>query len=348
MNATVVLFAEDPGAANWIAPLVPALTQHGWRVCVLSTGVATQILKNLHVGVREIRNPEDLDRVVAGPIDLVLVGTSSNPDTVGLPILESCRERGIPTIGTVDFPPLYTRAQRVDSAHDRFRGRKNDVLAFAPDWLVLPDVLSSEVFQGLGYPQDRVCIFGNPYFDRVREERDRLERERRDLVRQRLFPGREKRPVLVFATEGAGTSDALEVFLETVGHREIDAVKVLRLHPKDTPGDYRPYLAQIDEVSQEGQAHDLLYAADLTVGLKSMLLAESAILGTPVLSMAAWQSEPNDIPSLSGIHVPHQEDFGDVLDRLVAHPQRVSAEEVARMIPLGSVDKLLDLMQSVF
>jgi len=342
----VVIGAEDPGAANWIIPLLPALDRAGWTAEVLADGAAHKILT--HAGIRVERPDRGKPATAVSPeTDILLVGTSSSPDTMVLPMLAMGRKLGVCTIATVDFPPLYTRAQRVESARDRFRGRQTDVLAFTPDWLVLPDTLSSDVFVELGFPEDRVCVFGNPYFDRVRAERERVEREGRDLAQQRLFPDKGNRPVLVFATEGAGTSVALDAFLETVEDLAVEVVKILRLHPKDTPDDYHRYLARIDEVSREGGVHDLLYAADLTIGLKSMLLAESAILGTPALSMAAWQSEPEDIPNFAGIHIPSLDDFGDVLDRLVAEPGRVPVEAVSCSIPTGSVDELLNLMQSV-
>ena len=138
----------------------------------------------------------------------------------------------------------------------------------------------------------------------------------RSALRAKLFPNcPAESPTLVFLGErsgglaaewmvrgpeyklaGRGSDDRrTNIVLEEV----LDAAKilssrpyfVLRLHPKNDPQEFAAYFAEIDQVSRDEPALDIVYAADAVVGLSTILLCEAAFLGRPVLSVLPRASE---------------------------------------------------------
>jgi hypothetical protein len=308
-GADVLIYAEDPGAANYVAGLRPALADFGLSCALLADGEAAAHLAALGE-LYEACPPgaHAAELLAARRPRLVLCGTAENRDTLGSALIDEARARGIPTLGAVDGP---------SHPAERFSGRTGRADGHAPDRILVPDSGTAEAFHALGFARARVDIAGHPHFDRVRAERARLDAEGRAAVRQRLFPGcHESRTLAVFLGEisdgmapalyrraahwtlaGRGGSPlrthvALEEFLDASAG--LGWHRVLRLHPKDRAADYARYAAELDSISSGGAPYDLVYAADIVAGLTTFLLVEAAILGRPTLSVlpdaaqAAW------------------------------------------------------------
>jgi len=140
----------------------------------------------------------------------------------------------------------------------------------------------------------------------------RLQTIDRQSMRQELFGVRADRRVIVFVSEisdgldGSSYSRTPDYTLRGRGVRNLrteivveellDALAalgeggsmpftVLRRHPKETNIDLPGLSAEFDWVSQSGDVHALIWAADLAVGMSSMLLKEAMLLGTPSLAI---------------------------------------------------------------
>jgi len=303
----VLIFAEDPGAVNFVADLPAALARRGWHSTMLADGLAPQCLAARGIPFEVVGEPVPGRRLLAAMAPRVLVvGTSENAHTQAFTLLEEARHASTASVGIVD---ARTNADR------RFRGESSDPLRHAPDWLLVPDVPTRQAFVALGYPERRVVVCGHPHYDYVHHVRECLSRHDRDALKSRLFPGAGSRKVIMFAAEGSvrvggqtradiasytlrgdgssigRTEIVLEEFLRAVATVEPRPYLVLRLHPKDTVEDYRAYLGGVDLVSRSGSPLELLYAADLVVGLTSMLLAEACLLKRPTLSLVPREAE---------------------------------------------------------
>ena len=95
-DTDVLIFVEDPGAANLIVDLPSALSAEGHRGRVLATGDAAPYLRSAGAEFDEL----ELGRKVAEIIEayaprLVVVGTSENPETSGLKLVTLARQQGI-------------------------------------------------------------------------------------------------------------------------------------------------------------------------------------------------------------------------------------------------------------
>lgn len=311
----VLIFIEDPGAANYAAHLPWALAERGLNAELYAVGKGKEQLQALGVDCTELPSNTGAEELFASVAPrLVLVGTSENKDTLGLEIISLGQKAGIPTVGVVDGPA---------NPEHRFRGRGETPLKFAPDWIFVADSTTAQAYVALGHPEDRVISCGHPHYDHVREVRSALESRDRFALRQQLLPRMPpERHVLLFAAEqfgglheaqfrrteaytlaGRGESQergriVIEELLDAVDELDVRPYIVLRLHPRNRPDDFIDYANEIDATSRAGDPLEIVYAADLVVGMTSMLLVEAALLGRPTLSILPRQCERGWLPSI--------------------------------------------------
>jgi hypothetical protein len=310
----LLIFVEDPGAANYVAPLPAALHPLGWITRLVADGPAVSYLRERGIACQPVDGRMTAEEILASANPrLLLVGTSENRDSVGLRLIAGARATGLPSVGVVDC---------VANARERFRGRGDTALAYAPDWLLVPDRRTGSAYVALGFSPDRVTVCGHPHYDQVQAAAAELARRDRGVLRRRLFPGVEDgRTVAVFAAEtsngmdpgeyrwssdytlrGRGESTGrteivLEEFLDAVQRLPARPYLVLRLHPKNHRDDFSAYLPEFDRVSAGESPLELLYAADLVVGLTSMLMLEAILLRRPALAILPRLSEREWLPS---------------------------------------------------
>jgi len=308
-----LVFIEDPGAANFILPVLPLLSARGVDVQLRTSGVASDYITQ-RVGTTH-RPPETGAEELVAQLrpDVVVIGTSENEDTLGLPLVSAARRRKIPTIGAVDI---------LANADQRFRGRGARPLSYAPDVILTADAATRSAFISFGHDPAKVIVTGHPHYDEVRERARRLDAEGRAAVRRRCVPDAPlDRSVLVFVAEvstglnpaqyrvssdytlrGGGrrslrTEIVLEELLDALSAMQIKPYKVLRLHPKNTRAEFAEFLPQFDAVSDAGLPLDLIYAADAVVGMSSMLLYEAALIGRPTLAILPRAAEKEWLPA---------------------------------------------------
>lgn len=300
MRCDVLLFAEDPGAAGFLAPVPAALSARGLPTRLLADGLALPYLREQGIAAQPWAGPAAavLDRHAPR---LLVLGTSENPDTPAFALRDEARRRGVRTVGVVDASM---------GAAERFRGRTGRPLGHAPDALLVPDPATRNAFAALGFPAEAISVVGHPRADVVRAERVRLEAVGREALRVKVFPRAPAGlPVLLFLVEtstglrreefrrgpdytlhGRGAHDGrTEVVLEEV----LDAVAALprrphvaiRLHPKNRAEDFAAYRGELGEVLPGGPGLEAVFAADAVVGMTTALLGEAALLGRPTLSV---------------------------------------------------------------
>ncbi len=318
----ILLFAEDPSAANYAALLLPAFARRGWNARLYAAAVACNWLRSHGVTFTEIEKDDAKSLLREVNPRCVFIGTAENPETLGLHLIDSARQSGIPSVAFIDA---------LMSAAYRFCGTTTNPLAHAPDRLLVPDGKTLETFVSLGYPRDRIVVCGHPQYDQTRALAARWEQEGGpSVLRQRLFadvaPGRK---ILTFVSEGAlryellpkhtmndygftgrGTDKGrtkiiLEEVLDAGAGLDDKPYIVFRVHPIESVVDYAEYQTEVDCFSSGGSPLELVYASDLTVGMTSMLLLEAALLGRPTLAVLALASEAELLPSVRSGLTPH-------------------------------------------
>lgn len=320
-NPHILFYVEDPGAANYTAPLPAALAGSGVASTVLAHPSITDYLTARGVEHHTLGDREDPSRLleVYHP-SLLACGTAKNPDTFGLMLIAEARNAGLPSIGLVD-----TRV----GAGRRFLGRGTDPLGLASDWLLVPDPWTRQDYLDLGFPAARVKVCGHPHNDFLRTKRAEMQAMDRPALRRRFFPGAtEKRPVVLFACERLDHNDdpegfrnpdytfsgwgdthvrvqvVLEEILDAIETVALDPWLVLRLHPKNTREHYARYLTRVQQVSRDEPVFELTWAADRMLGLSSMLLEESLFFGVPTLAVLPRPSERSWLPCIENGFIP--------------------------------------------
>jgi hypothetical protein len=359
----VLLLVEDPGAANYVAPLPAAFARCGWRNRLLAAGKAAEQLDALGIAFVPVPTGASAMQLLATHRpSVVLVGTSENPYAVGLDLVRQAQAQNRATVGVVDGPA---------SAPYRFRGGGESPLASAPDWILVPDEAQRRVFVELGHPAAHVIACGHPHYDRVREEREQLTATGREGLRRKLFPqATPNRPVVVFVAEqsdglesaqferradytltGRGMSDrrtdiVLDEFLDAVSVLEESPYVVLRLHPKNTCQEFVRYSSEIGSMSRGNSALEVVFAADLVVGMTSILLLEAALLGRPTLSILPRAAERAWLGTIAAGFTRcalSRTEVRQALSDSLARPQEVETAAVDRAFPAGATDRIVSV-----
>jgi hypothetical protein len=361
----VLIFIEDPGAANYVAGLPSIFSRLGISFRLLADGLAKTCLKDRGIYTEEIEQGVSGCQILAAVKPrLLLVGTAENPDTLGLSLVHQAKLSGIESIGAID---AYGNADL------RFRGRSGESLTYATDWLFVPTELVKGSYVSLGYSADQVIVCGHPYYDFVQETALRLTSKDRDDFRHRLFPGVSvDQKVLAFVSEGsARIKPRTQTYLSectlpcdgtSVGRTEIvlkeflDAIKlvsprpymVLRPHPKDAIEDYAAYQGEFDLISSGGSSIECLYAADFAVGMTGTVMMEAALLGMPSLAIVPRAAELDLLPTIqSGItpFVTTREQLRSTISDFVQNKMKMKPVDLDKVIVRGALQRVVRFVQ---
>jgi hypothetical protein len=94
---------------------------------------------------------------------------------------------------------------------------------------------------------------------------------------------------IVLATQPVGPREEFVVTaIEAIQNSSFDATVTIKIHPSEST-DWYSRFSRYDGVEVvDGNLHDLLYAADLTVTVNSNVGVESVVVGTPCVSLNWW------------------------------------------------------------
>jgi hypothetical protein len=306
---------EDPGALNFLAPLVDMLIEQDVSLVIFGVGVGARQLSERGYLVIQPPSEQDAEKILrAYGCNLLIIGTCEDKHTPAFGLVRAARLAGIQTLGVVDAAV---------NAQFRFRGSSDVPLAHAPDWMIVPDEATADAFDQLGFPRDRISIVGHPARD--------LARRRSLSLRLAVDDGRHARTQdkyrIVFVSElsdgldqgqytrskdytlmGRGNSSArtaivAEELLDALSalrdHHGINSTLVLRLHPKQAKSDLGALSDEFDEVSIGGDPLEVVATADLVVGMTSMLLLQASDIGLNCLSILPREQEKAWLPDVA-------------------------------------------------
>jgi hypothetical protein len=320
-----LIFAEDPGAANFLSALPNSLAKVGETSRLFACGHAANVFERDSIPFERIQPPlSELNSFArqliesVGPVTVVC-GTAENPDSLGLYLLSEANKLGLNTVGVVDMAV---------NAGRRFRGRTDRAFEYAPKHLLVPDEATKEAFRQIGYA-DSIHVVGYPQYDFVREIAASLTLSHdRSLLSQKYVEIDPARPVITFVAEPASimspelstrnqnyrfsgvsnTNFRTLIVLEEV-IRALEEVKsaaqlIVRLHPKSAPEDFEPYRQSIVALSQSDGAFELLSCSDLVIGMTTMLIQESVWMGRCTLSICPERDDEARLPVLKNNLIP--------------------------------------------
>ncbi len=347
----VLFFAEDPGAVNFLVPIYNTLKANLIDCDFLSANAAISCLDSREVKHTPIESLGDGLRVLRSKnYTTLIIGTSENPNSVGLHLNQEAQKNNINTIGVIDFSA---------NAEYRFRGSTSNPLEYITNWLLVADHWTAKAFIELGFDETKILITGHPHFAWLRDKKSTLESRGREIFRTKYFrKAKPKQLILVFASEistglnpsqylrsseytlfGNSSSEhrteiVIEEFLTALDKLEVAGWErpflVLRKHPKEPEDSLLAYQSQFDFISTSGDIHELLYAADCIVGMSSLVLQEAYLLGRRVLSILPREEEKCWLPLIRQNTIPcatSSEDVKTMMQNLLQHSLCVDSKE---------------------
>ena len=321
----VLAFVEDPGAANYVVGLAKQLGDHHVSYNLLATGYAVSYLKQRGESFQEIVKTDSADTLLwqQSP-QLVLVGTSENPDSLAFALIQEAQNQAIITAGIIDAP---------NSLAYRFRGRSHDPLAYLPQHVLITESVVGETLRRMGVAPSQIHIIQNPYSEKVIDTRKKLLKEDWREKRKALYgENAEGKKIITFLSElpdgldptqflrsedytlkGWGIEDGrteivFEELVTALNKIDEDIHLVVRLHPKETVDCYKPYLEYIKQFSISEEPLSVVFFSDLVVGLTTNLLAEAVLMGVPALSIIPRKCERSWLSQLTMDPIPYVTD----------------------------------------
>lgn len=307
----IVSVCGDAGGANALAPVLELLRDDR-RVALESFAYlqAQDVFARRAVAFSPI--PQDAAarwpaEIVANRApQLVVTATSHNGRDYEKHFIAAARARGIPSFALLDFWSNYrARLAAADGS-----------LSYVPDRIAVMDAAARDALVEIGVPDDRVTVTGQPAFDSLAARRAEFDAAARTATRRSMGVASEEL-LVVFASQplrelyGAAAPDglgydehsvldALVAALERLAESEQRRISlVIRPHPRESSVEHAARRSDAIRigVSALGDQYDAVMAADLVVGMSSVLLVEACHLGCEVLSLQPDAREPNILPA---------------------------------------------------
>jgi CDP-Glycerol:Poly(glycerophosphate) glycerophosphotransferase len=319
----VLLFSRDPGGTNAVLPLIEPLRVRGNDVVVYGKDAALSIYHRSNVDCTDIH-----DAIPSGTVeeteafvlklrpDLIVTGTSSE-DFTERHLWKAAEKAGIASFAVLDQWTNY-RLRLVPEGEDSTNGNVNERALVTPSFFFIMDELAKEEMSALGIDRKRLVVTGQPFFDYVRDTGERFAPHEVEELRRELT-GNRGGMVFVFAsqpitsihrqngmaedhwgyTEQTVLKGLMTCLRKLVEDLETRLTLVIRLHPKDKPDAYAEVLSTAQPVNvifdRETDSALLLKAADLVIGMFSMVLLEAAILERPFISVQIGLKRQNPL-----------------------------------------------------
>ena len=302
----LLAFAREAGGAAAIAPVLKELLSESEKhVVVLAQDPARSVFGRLEIPTVDFPafDPsvvEELSRKRFGTRqpDVLLTSAASLAalDMTERLLWQWAAQARVPSIAVLDQWQNYEL---------RFSGPEpGERLRYQPDWIAVMDEHAREGLLAEGVPPESIVVTGQPAFDPLLLLRRNYREEDRVTLRRALdIPS--GRPLLCFVSEAFA-----DHFGESLGFTEHSVLRemilicqtlakqtgrgihlAVKLHPQNDLKEFRwlqnltlpPHL-RITLHAQERPATDWVMASDVVIGMSSILLVESILLGKPTVS----------------------------------------------------------------
>lgn len=344
----ILSFSREAGGAALIAPVVELLQRSGADVLLYAKDRALDVFSQRKLAHKPMIAFEDLEKACRARFgrlpDLVFTSATSLPqlDMTEKLLWNWAAARGCPSAAAVDQWQNYAV---------RFSGKRpSERLAYQPDAILVMDEEARKEAIADGLPAARLRVTGQPALEETAASAKKLDRA---AIRERL--GAAPRDFLVvFAAEalkahfsdlGYDEQTTADFLLDELGKLAPRSRRPLRLliklHPQNARGEFEPLLATSrlpsSMAGMELSAMKAIRAADLVVGMTSIFLVQSALMGVPTLSLQLGAKGPSLLTLTKSGALPFLTDAAKaraLLSKLVLDPAAREAH-LARQTRFG-------------
>lgn len=308
-----------------VAPLFNALESRNYDIALYGKDIA--LLKYGNYGlygkdildrVENITFEEIKNFLEEESPDFIITGTSADDFTEKY-LWKSAEELEIPSFAILDQWINYGVRFSEFGVSQLREYEKDKKFSYIPTKILTMDDYSKNAIIAEGIDSNRVLVSGQPYFDYLIEEKEKLNDIDTGIFRKDTLGCSDDELVVVFVSEPITKTykekfgdeyywgyTEKTIFIELIEALNKFANKfkkniklVLRLHPKDDENNYDELIRTVDEnnieifVDRKLYGLNLINSADLICGMSSMFLIESAILSKPILSIQIGLSREN-------------------------------------------------------
>lgn len=314
MNSKRVLVLNHyPGGAHAIAPVAAAFHKvEGVEAVAVGGEYSFEVFKRRGVPCtfQSSAGPQHELAQLASRLlddikpDLCLLG-SSRGLTLEKLVIQEARLRGIPTVVVVDHWADHV---------ERFSHPEEEtLLSYLPDQITVMDALTKSALEALGIAPEVIHITGQPYFDDLALQRRSRSATLTAKLRQTLgIPSNHrvvtlaseptesdhlevnKDPDQIDSTERMIAENVRDVLWDICHANSLECTLLVKLHPREEKSPIEPQeesTAPRIQILRETSPREVMLASDLIVGMKTMFIIESGLMGIPTISFQPGMAE---------------------------------------------------------
>jgi len=300
----IMFFANDPGGANAITPLIEPLSKRH-EVHVFAQLSALQIMK-----CKEYNN--ELKDIMP---DVLITGTSARNLNERY-LWQEAKKLGIKTVAFVEYWGYYGIRFSDVSVIDEpnFSGECN----MLPDYIIVPDDYAKAEAIKERVPEELIYPLGNPHFIDVYNKFQKAEDIRSKFAKKDEF-------LITYASQP---------FIEDCGHGEelnilddilslTDKKVIVKIHPKESFEKFEKYKNRVI-LDKTTPMEEVIKASDLVISINSIVLLEALIAGKPIISYQKNEHDKNKFILTRFGYLPfitNKEDFAKELKNKIQNPE---------------------------
>lgn len=324
-NKKILLFSRDPGGANTIIPLIAPLKSRGYDVFVYVKDIALQRYESNDIVAKDILN--EIKEVSLNNIkifleglnpDFILTATSADDFTEKY-LWKAGEQLGISSFAILDQWMNYS-IRFSDYKVSDIANEKILLHTYLPTKILVMDEFAKEEMIREGFESDKIIISGQPHFENLRNKYKNISNnEKLKFYTDLKIENNEL--IILFASENTSKSynekDAdkhywgftertiLKIILKTISEvclfqKRVRKIRVIiKQHPKEDINNWNDIVENFNHnhikinVISEGDSMKLAKLSNIVIGMSSMLLIESAMLGLPIASIQIGLARDN-------------------------------------------------------
>lgn len=321
----IMFFANDPGGANAINPLIELLKKNH-EVLVFAQLSALQIMK-----CNEYNN--ELREIMP---DVLITGTSAKNLNERY-LWQEAKKLGIKTIAFVEYWGNYgIRFSDVSvlNAQD-FTG----VCNMLPDYIIVPDEFAKSEAIKEGVPEELIYPLGNPHFIDVFNKVQTANNIRSKFVDKDEF-------LITYASqpfiEDCGKGEELNILDDILSLT--DRKLLVKVHPKESLQKFEKYKSRII-LDKTTPMEDILKASDLIISINSIVLLEALIAGKPIISYQKNEQDENKFILTRFGYLPfinNKEDFAKELKNKIQNPEILQYNDFIKYDTIENITNFIE------
>ena len=290
MTEHVVIACEDAGAATALAPVADVLLRRDDKITWWLGPIAAESLRahGLAKGAEPILDVRAASSRIDGArvlceADALLAGTSAWGTRLEARAIIEARKQGCPSLGILDFWANYEARLSFPSTTD---------LEAVPDKIAVIDSTMRDDLVSAGVGEGKLVVTGSPAFDAVLARVGKWA----PASKRVLFLSQPIREIYGSAL-GYTEDDVLAAIAPIVV--ELGAELVVRPHPREDVTHLESVVSSLPcgRLDASRDLFDAINDASAVVGMTTMALVHSALIGAPTLSVQLGRRGADPLPT---------------------------------------------------